>query len=304
MRQLFAIIGHPVSHSLSPVFQQAAFDSLGIDAAYLPFDIAPAALEAGLFALRTLGASGFNITLPHKESLFPHLSRISPEASVIGAVNTVTIDDGTWEGHNTDGPGFQMAATRFFERNALTCPDHALVFGAGGSARATLWALRKMGIRHLCLVNRSLERAQKIAVSMEPDLTGCLQIYAIDDPAWNVWLRKASRPVIVNTLSIGAFPEHFAPLDAIDLTGIGAMLDLSYPPLPVSGKPSADSSGGETAFLKAGRRFQIPRQNGIGMLLCQGALSFSLWTGRAAPFDQMASALYRKSGREDFWLSF
>jgi len=303
MRKFFAIIGHPVAHSLSPVFQQAAFDATRIDAAYLPFDIPPENLTAGLDALKVLGISGFNATLPHKEAILPYLSDLSTEARQIGAVNTIRSEGGRWSGYNTDGPGFLKATALFLERNRLSPPSHALVFGAGGSSKAVLWALARMGVTHLCLVNRTIERAILLSESVGggaiPDRTA----FSLDDPRWHEWLGRAPRPLLVNTLSLQAFKgsgSSFPPLESVDLRGTGAMIDLSY----VSGRDSGNSTDGQTPFLTTGKKFAIPRQNGLGMLLWQGALAFELWTGGRAPVQEMERSLLDRTSQKDLWISF
>ena len=301
MRQFFAIIGHPVSHSLSPLFQQAAFDEAGIEAAYLPFDIPPEALKQGLSALRTLNVSGFNITLPHKEIMIRETDRISETAREIGAVNTVISQRGDWIGDNTDGPGFLQALERFLDESHLPFPSRVLIFGAGGSARAVLWALARRRIGGVCLVNRTLERARQLLEGPLPAMIPNRHPCALDDPSWKDWLRESPAPLLVNTLSLHAFPDGhppFPPLADISLSGI-PLFDLSY----AAWGPDKKSFDGRTPFLRMGDPTKSPRQNGLGMLLCQGALAFELWTGKKAPVDRMEEVLRRATGQKSLWKS-
>ena len=301
MRQFFAIIGHPVSHSLSPLFQQAAFDEAGIEAAYLPFDIPPEALTQGLSALRTLNVSGFNITLPHKETMIRETDRVSETAREIGAVNTVISQRGDWIGDNTDGPGFLQALERFLEENHLPFPYRVLIFGAGGSARAVLWALARRRIEGVCLVNRTLTRARQLLEGPLPAMIPNRHPCALDDPSWKDWLRESPAPLLVNTLSLHAFPDGhppFPPLADISLSGI-PLFDLSYAPWGADKK----SFDGKTPFLRMGDPTKSPRQNGLGMLLCQGALAFELWTGKKAPIERMEEVLRRATGQRSLWKS-
>ncbi len=301
MRQFFAIIGHPVSHSLSPLFQQAAFDEAGIEAAYLPFDIPPEALKQGLSALRTLNVSGFNITLPHKEAMMRETDRISETAREIGAVNTVISQRGDWIGENTDGPGFLQALERFLDENRLPFPSRVLIFGAGGSARAVLWALARRRVGGVCLVNRTLERAKQLLEGPLPAMIPDRHPSSLDDPSWKDWLREAPAPLLVNTLSLRAFPDArapFPPLSGISLSGI-SLFDLSY----VACGSEKEKLDGKTPFLRMGDSTKSPRQNGLGMLLCQGALAFELWTGKEAPVDRMEEALRRATGQKSLWKS-
>lgn len=296
MRAFYAIIGHPVAHSLSPLFQQAAFDALGIEAAYLPFDIPPESLPEGLAALKTLNVSGFNVTLPHKEALLPLMDQLTDAARQIRAVNAVLSDNGMWVGHNTDGPGFEKALMIFLERNRIVLPTHGVIFGAGGSARAVLWALARIGLSHLCLVNRSLERASLLLRTLSGKNQPALAAFALDDPAWKEWLKEAARPLLVNTLSLHAFDRSFGPLESVDLSRASALVDLSYTAPMVPGRENEPFCQEQTPFLRMGDPFGIPRQNGVGMLLWQGVLSFEFWTGLAAPVAIMEEKLLERTG--------
>ena len=303
MRQFFAIIGHPVAHSLSPRFQQAAFDAVGLDAAYLPFDIHPEQLSQALSALRILGVAGFNITLPYKERLLGMVDDLSETAREIGAVNTVISRQGEWLGENTDGPGFLLALERFLEANRLPFPSHVLIFGAGGSARAVLWALAHRPVRAICLVNRTRSRGEDLLnlpiLSGIPEKTAS----ALDQSSWRSWISKAKAPLVINTLSLRAFAGNaipFPPLDGLSLSE-ATLFDLSYVP----SRPSEGGAEtvGRTPFLEMGSRFGAPSQNGLGMLLCQGALAFRLWTGREAPMERMEEVLMVATGQKSLWKS-
>ena len=303
MRQFFAIIGHPVAHSLSPRFQQAAFDASGLDAAYLPFDISPEQLPQALAALRILGVAGFNITLPHKEAIPGMVDGLSETAREIGAVNTVVSRRGEWLGDNTDGPGFLLALERFLEENRLPFPSHVLIFGAGGSARAVLWALARRPFRAICLVNRTRSRGEALLnlpiLSGIPDRTAC----ALDQTSWRDWISNAKNPLVINTLSLRAFAGNeipFPPLEGLSLSD-ATLFDLSYVPSKPSG--AGPEEGGRTPFLEMGSLFGAPSQNGLGMLLCQGALAFRLWTGKEAPVDRMEEVLRLATGQKSLWKS-
>ena len=313
MRKLFAIIGHPVAHSLSPRFQQAAFEKAGIDAAYLPFDIAPESLPRAIDALRTLGVSGFNVTIPHKEAILPLLDELSPTARELGAVNTVIAKDGRLHGDNTDAPGFLSALKRFIEVNALPFPSSAVVFGAGGSARSVLWALTRLNLPQITLVNRTRDRGEALVGSL-PFLSKTVKTFALDDPSWKKELPAGPssppppqpekdpnppRTLLVNTLSLQAFAgtdPPFPPLQGVPL-GDSILLDLSY----VSQRTGSKETGGLTPFLSMGRAYAAPCQNGLGMLLMQGALAFRLWTGGDPSIEIMEAAIRQATGQDDLW---
>jgi shikimate dehydrogenase len=303
LRQFFAVIGHPVAHSLSPRFQQAAFDATGLDAAYLPFDILPETLPQALAALRILEVAGFNITLPHKEAMVGLVDEISGTARDIGAVNTVIARGGKWLGDNTDGPGFLLALDRFLGESRIPFPSHVLIFGAGGSARAVLWALASRPVRAICLVNRTKSRGETLLdlpfLSGIPERTAC----ALDHSSWKEWLSSARAPLLINTLSLRAFEETelpFPPLEGLSLSHV-TLYDLSY--APARQTESAPVQRGRTPFLKMGSSFGAPSQNGLGMLLCQGALAFRLWTGKEAPLDRMEEVLRQATGQQSLWES-
>ncbi len=315
VRKLFAIIGHPVAHSLSPRFQQAAFEKAGIDAAYLPFDIAPETLPRAIDALRTLGVSGFNVTIPHKEAILPLLDELSPTAQALGAVNTVIAKDGRLRGENTDAPGFLAALEMFLGTNALPLPSSAVVFGAGGSARSVLWALTRLNLSRITLVNRTRERGEALVRSL-PFLSKTIPTFALDDPSWKKELpggppsppltppekdTNAPRTLLVNTLSLQAFAgadPPFPPLRDLALAS-SVLLDLSY----VSSLSNEKGLGGLTPFLAMGRPFGAPCQNGLGMLLMQGALAFRLWTGLDPSTEVMEGELRQATGQGDLWKS-
>ena len=315
MRKLFAIIGHPVGHSLSPLFQQAAFEKAGLDAAYLPFDISPESLPQAIDALRTLGVSGFNVTIPHKEAILPLLDELSPTARELGAVNTVIAEGGRLVGDNTDAPGFLGALEKFLGANRLSLPPSAVVFGAGGSARAVLWALTRLNARRILIVNRTRERGEALVRTL-PFLPRTVKTFALDDLAWTAGIELAgdspstkespttpsnAEHLLINTLSLQAFAGSdppFPPLGGLSLSR-SILLDLSY----VSHRTGSKNTGGLTPFLAMGRPFGAPCQNGLGMLLMQGALAFRLWSGREPSTEVMEEALRQATGQGDLWKS-
>ena len=284
MKKLYGVVGYPVAHSLSPVFQQAAMESLGIDAAYVPFQVPPEKIDAALKAMEILGVEGFNVTIPHKESV----SKLIPEkdhvSTIVGAVNTVTRRSEGWFGANTDVPGFREAFRLFVHRKVRETLFHPVVLGAGGSARSVIFALREAGFGKLTIANRSPERARSLLASLFPGEEGKdVSILSLEELSER---GTGECDVLINALSREAFPESFPVLDRVDCSGVKGFLDLSY-----------RSDGLPTPFLEAGLRLGIPVEDGLGMLLEQGALSFELWTGLPAPRNVMAEALQRKLGR-------
>ena len=167
MTKRVALIGHPVTHSLSGVLQQAAFDSLGIDARYELVDKPLIDLAETVAALRDSDTLGANITVPYKERVVPMMDRLSEEAQATGAVDTVTREGTRLIGHNADVPGFRKALDALVGKQKL--PKAAVVLGAGGGARAVVYALITAGFQHVIVFNRHLHRAEASGPPLRPE---------------------------------------------------------------------------------------------------------------------------------------
>ena len=159
MTSRVGLIGHPVAHSISPRFQQAGFDAAGIDARYRAWDIQPSELETFINDLRSDDALGANVTIPYKEAALRHVDGLHQTARFVGAINTIVNNDGHLQGYNTDVTGFQrsLAEAGFDPRGA-----RAVLWGAGGAARAVAWGLIWRGVDSLTIVNRTTVRAGRL----------------------------------------------------------------------------------------------------------------------------------------------
>ena len=274
MSKRIHLLGHPVSHSVSPAFQQAALDSCSVDAAYTALDVPPAGLTATVGSLRDPDVLGANVTVPHKEAVFALLHSVSEEARLIGAVNTIHNRDGALEGHNTDARGFLSALREEagFEPRGRT----ALILGAGGSARAVAVALAGEGASNVVVANRTVERAETLA-ELVRSLGVPAQAIALDPAA----LREAAQcDLIVNCTSLGMtggpgpdatpIPADLIPPDAL-------VCDLVYNPRVTPLLREAAMAGARTL-------------GGLPMLVYQGAAAFEIWTGVAAPARVMFAA--------------
>ena len=166
MTKRVVLIGHPVAHSLSGAMQQAAFDSLGIDATYELWDRAPIDLADAITELRTDDFLGANVTIPHKERVVPMVDRLTEEAHATGAVNTITREGKRLIGHNTDVPGFKVALDRLVGKQKM--PRAAVVLGAGGGARAVVYGLITEGFQRVIVFNRHLHRAEGPGQALRP----------------------------------------------------------------------------------------------------------------------------------------
>ena len=273
MPQRLGIIGHPIGHSISPVFQQAALDVIGFDGVYEAWDVAPEGVGEFVAGLRSPGTLGINVTVPHKEAVIPFLDEVDDWASTAGAVNTIVNRDGRLTGHNTDGIGFLRALREgagFDPRGR-----DVLVLGAGGSARGVVYALARAGIAQLFIANRTLERAERLA-HLAIDSGVASEALALSDAP------GATREValIVNCTSMGMVhgpDETGAPLSAADIPSTVLVNDLVYNPL-------------ETPLLREAARAGAATLGGIQMLVYQGAASFEMWTGHDAPVAVMLEA--------------
>src|SRR5262245_48126759 len=162
--RLYGIFGYPIGHSLSPLMHNTAFAYHELDAVYLPFAIHPAQLEVAIRAITALHICGVNVTIPHKQAVMAWMDELSPEARLIGAVNTIHLRDGRLPGYNTDGLGFLRALE---EAGREVTGQTVMLLGAGGAARAIAVQLCLSGIRRLFLANRTQTRAAELAIFLK-----------------------------------------------------------------------------------------------------------------------------------------
>jgi len=269
------IIGWPVSHSLSPVMHNAAFQALSLDWVYVPFPVPPERLEEGVAGLRALGVAGFSVTIPHKVAILPLLDRITPEAELIGAVNTVAVKDGVAVGYNTDGIGLLAALSS--KLGFSPAGSSVLVLGAGGAARSAVASLGLAGAARVEVANRSLDTAARLAGLMESRLPqtafASRPLERLADPGY-----LAGFDLVVNTTSVGMAGDCIPGLDLSALKPGASVYDMVYAPAVTPLLAQAIARG-------------IPCANGLAMLVAQGEAAFSLWTGVPAPKGCMERAL-------------
>lgn len=268
MEKHFAVIGHPIVHSLSPQMQEAGFKALGLNAHYQRFDVHPEQLGNAVLGLKALGFAGWNVTLPHKEAILPFLDDLTLEAQRIGAVNTVKQEDDRLIGHNTDGGGFIRAVEPLiggFEGK------RAVIFGAGGAARGIAFALAEEGMK-LEIRNRTPDKAKKLAED--------LSSYASEEASWGrleegTWFKGLD--LLVQTTSVGLHGEAY-PISLRGITTDTLVVDIIFNPW-------------ETTFLKEARELGCRTLNGLDMLLYQGALAWEFWFGKEAPIEVLREGL-------------
>lgn len=259
------LLGHPVSHSLSPKFQNAALRCAALPLTYEPLDVEPSQLDATLSSLIEAGAAG-NVTIPHKARVAARCVRLTPLAARVGAVNTFWVENGALAGDNTDVGGFRHALTSLAPDLDRSRP--VALLGAGGAAAAVLAALEDEGFSEVRVHARSLERAQSLR-----DRFVCTVVVPDDADA----VRSAT--LVVNATPIG-LDGHAQPIDVQLLAPDAAVLDLVFSP-------------SETPFVHAARARGLRASDGLEMLLAQGALAFERWFGIAPDRDAMRAAVAR-----------
>jgi shikimate dehydrogenase len=270
------VFGYPVGHSSSPAMHNAAFDELGLDYVYVPFSVRPDDLRGAVEGVRSMGIVGVNLTIPHKEDVIGLLDWVSDDALRIRSVNTIHNCDGVLKGYSTDGPGF-IRALEFHGKSATG--SKAVVVGAGGSARATAFALAAGGAE-VKVVNRTVRRAVELADLLNPALMGRrIQPIALDDPAAEIAVREAD--LLVNCTPVGMHPNPDAqPVPSEWLHSGLFVFDQIYNPLQTNLLKAASTAGARTA-------------NGIKMLVFQGMISFETWMGKTPAAQVMEEAALR-----------
>jgi shikimate dehydrogenase len=279
------LIGYPLGHSLSPKLHTSALHACGLEGIYSLFPIAPddkQSLKDLLSRVRSEEVHGLNVTIPHKQNVIPFLDELTSTAISIGAVNTIYLKKNKLIGDNTDASGFLTDLKSLLTTETRRHRDlDALILGAGGSARAVVYALLGDGWR-IIIAARRIEQAQQLASSFtkdNPRITAC-NLSEIERPPASLQSLLANISLLVNTTPVGMtpntdqspWPEHlpFPPQAAI--------YDLVYNPR-------------QTKLVQAARRQGLHATTGLGMLIEQAALSFETWTGKTPSREIMRAAV-------------
>jgi shikimate dehydrogenase len=259
------VIGWPIEHTLSPVIHNAAFVALGMDWVYVPLPVATARLPAALDGLGALGFAGANVTMPHKTRSAELVPDLSHDARLLRAVNTIVVGTDGLAGHNTDALGFE----RFLREDTGFDPSGraALLFGAGGGARACALALSRSGLAELSVAVREPSRGEDLRATLEGSGTA-LRVVSIDD------VSEVHADLIVNATPLGVHGERL-PLPSLVPGVVG--VDLLYRPSATPFQAEIREGGGSVF-------------GGLGLLLHQAAISFELWTGQTPSLSVMSAA--------------
>ena len=304
--KIVALFGCPIKHTLSPLFQNAAFQALKMNTFYLALEVAPEELQGAIEAIRSLKFLGANLTIPHKERAIPFLDEVSSLAQKCGSVNTIINHNGKLRGETTDGPGF----IRSLKEEAGITPKGKRVFlaGAGGAARAVAFALAEAKA-DIYLTNRTAEKGEKLVSDLKNFYPQNTVTYIPFSERANA-LRREKIDILINATSVGLKKEKNLPLTlpspqglqvrlrrgedkgegnkkgnsytfelfrTEDLTGRLVVCDLIY--------------NRKTLLLQSAQKLGLRTIDGLGMLIHQGALSFQLWTGKTAPTKKMFAAV-------------
>lgn len=298
--KLFGIFGYPLSHTLSPAMHESAFRSLGINANYIVLELVPAAFKKLMKRSSQLSLSGFNVTVPYKETVMNYLASVRPEARAIGAVNTVFKEGKRWVGTNTDMEGFLVALMK--DGGFRPSGKKALVLGAGGAARAVVYGLAREGVREVLIADCFPGKARKIANDMQK-IFRQIKFRAVEAGTSEVKEALQKADVIINATPVGLKPQDPSVLPEGWVPRAGSKGILQ-------GRPSKRAGCGPkffmdliynpamTPFLKTARKKGHKTLNGLGMLLYQGARALEHWTGRKAPADVMRRALLQALKRK------
>ncbi len=277
---LTGLLGRPVAHSISPMMHNEAFRLLGLNYAYLCFDVGEEELDTAVNGLRALGARGWNCTMPDKQRMCLLCDRLSPAAQMTGAVNTVVNENGILTGHNTDGVGYLMAAREAgFD---LTGKEMTLL-GAGGAATAIAVQAALDGVRVLHLFNRrgrSWAHAQALTDAVNTQTDCRAELYDLEDQK-ALAAALGQSDILTNATSVGMAPheEDCILKDASLLRPELIVSDIIYNPRKTRLLQLAESAG-------------CPAFNGLYMLLFQGAEAFRLWTGQDMPVNAIKAKYF------------
>ncbi|MDA0867116.1 MAG: shikimate dehydrogenase, partial [Cyanobacteria bacterium] len=266
--KVFGIIGDPIEHSLSPPMQNAALHQLGVDGVYVPFRVDGQQLAAAMAGLGAIGVQGFNVTIPHKQAVMPHLVSLTDSAQAIGAVNTVWRTKQGWAGTNTDVLGF-MAPLR--AQTVNWARSRVVVLGYGGAARAVVAGCQQLGCQDIWVVGRSAQKLEQFAQSWQQSPLPV----ALKTGLWDaLGSLLGGTTLLVNTTPLGMSPRvEDSPVSKGDLAHLplGAIAyDLIYTPRP-------------TRFLQLAAEGGLTTLDGFEMLVQQGAAALEIWTQQSPP---------------------
>lgn len=278
--ELVGVFGDPVEGNPTGVMEEAGFRARGLNYRYLTIKVTPEDFDAAIRSLKPLHFRGINLTMPHKIAVLPYLDELSPAAAIIGAVNTVVVRGDKLYGDNTDGRGFVEA----LRREGLSPAGKAItLLGSGGAAKAIAVECALAGAKRITVVNRTREHGEA--------LVDTLRTHTDTRADFLPWSHQLPVPqgtdILINATPVGMRPREQEAPD-LDYATVGPDLlaaDVAFDPA-------------DTLFLARCAAQGARCVNGLGMLACQGALNFTLWTGQEPPLEEMRQALAREFEEE------
>lgn len=265
--ELYCLIGHPISKSLSPEIHNYSFNQNNINARYLALDVLEDGLREAVDGIRHLGIKGVNVTIPHKVDIIKYLDEIDEEARLLGAVNTVKNENGKLIGYNTDARGFISVLE---DKNIEIKGKNIALLGAGGAARAIAIMLAKEEIEQITIFNRTVEKAQLIVSEISDEFP---KVLGSAESLGDSELDFGSVDILINCTSVGMYPkDDEMPLDPKLLKSDAVICDIVYKPL-------------KTKLLKAAEENGQTAIGGLNMLIYQGILSEEIWLNKKMDKD-------------------
>lgn len=263
--QLYAVIGDPIAHSLSPVMQNWFIHHFDLDAVYTAFHVQQTGLQACLNGMKAMGIRGLNVTVPHKEAVLPFVDNRSAEVQQLGAANTLKLDDGQITAHVTDPYGFIESLGEQRERFK---DQSVLLFGAGGAAKSVSVATGTLGIQRLIVHDVIQEKAEELA-RLARDVFGVPDAVTLSQLKTELPEIVSQTPIVINATAVGMHPQEDRSVieDMTPVTSNHFFYDLIYNP-------------GKTRFLHLAQQAGAAVQNGLRMLIFQGLQSLRIWTDR------------------------
>ena len=274
---LTGVFGWPVKHSLSPIFQNAAFQYSHLNWIYVPFEVHPENLQKAIEAIKFFSIKGINITIPHKKNVVKYLDIIDDEVKILGVPNTIINKNGVLKGYITDGIGFLRSLKEDGKFNPKN--KKVFLFGAGGAAFAISGSLIKAGISMLTICNRTFNNALMLKSRLKKHF-GFNNIVVVPFQDRNQYALWKDINLIINASSVGMKNDHITLIEEKNLNKNMFIYDIVY--------------NRKTNLIKSAEKHRIQHLNGLSMLVFQGAVSFNLWTGKTAPIDIMKNSVILK----------
>lgn len=275
-KELVGVFGYPVDENPTVIPEEAAFQALNLNYQYLTIEVRPEDLKDAMRSVTALNMRGINLTIPHKCEVIQYLDTLSKEAEIIGAVNVVINNQGKLHGDNTDGKGFLKSLT---DEGLTPFGKNIVILGAGGAARAIAVELALAGASHITIMNRNAQRGQ--------ELTDLIRKRTNANASYLPWTRDISIPentnILINATSIGLYPN------------VNEKPDIHYDSVTESMIVcDVITNDPHTLFLKEAEKRGAKTIHGLNMMVNQGAINFTLWTGENAPIDVMTEAIVKE----------